>query len=292
MQFETRHFEMDDGVILVADVYGNPADRPILFAHGGGQTRHSWGKTAQILASKGWYAVAYDHRGHGDSGWSSDSIYRLQRFARDQKAVAQQLSQPPVVVGASLGGLSAMLAQGESDEVIFSAVILVDITPKFSEAGAMNIIGFMTERTDEGFATLEEAADIIASYTDRPRRDDLSGLAKNLRLRDDGRYYWHWDPNFLTVGRDELGSPGRLVAAAKKIRQPILLVRGRMSDLVTEEIAQEFLQLVPHAAYVDVENARHMVAGDRNDIFTQAVLEFVESNDLASSDLTAGVCTP
>jgi pimeloyl-ACP methyl ester carboxylesterase len=49
-----------------------------------------------------------------------------------------------------------------------------------------------------------------------------------------------------------------------------------MSDLVTEDIAQEFLQLVPQAEYVDVENARHMVAGDRNDIFTEAVLEFVE----------------
>ena len=280
MQFETRRFEMDDGVTIVADAYGSPAGRPILFAHGGGQTRHSWGKTAQILAQKGWYALAYDHRGHGDSGWSSDSIYRLERFAHDQKTIAQQLSQPPVLVGASLGGLSAMLAQGGSDDAIFSAIVLVDITPKFDETGAMNIIGFMSERTNEGFATLAEAADIIATYTDRPRRDDLSGLAKNLRLRDDGRYYWHWDPNFLTLGRDELGSPGRLVAAAQKIRQPMLLVRGRMSDLVTEEIAQEFLQLVPHAEYVDVENARHMVAGDRNDIFTQAVLEFVERIDI------------
>jgi pimeloyl-ACP methyl ester carboxylesterase len=280
MLFETRRFEMDDGVTIVADAYGSPAGRPILFAHGGGQTRHSWGKTAQILAQRGWYALAYDHRGHGDSGWSSDSIYRLERFAHDQKTIAQQLSQPPVLVGASLGGLSAMLAQGGSDDAIFSAIVLVDITPKFDETGAMNIIGFMSERTNEGFATLEEAADIIATYTDRPRRGDLSGLAKNLRLRDDGRYYWHWDPNFLTLGRDELGSPGRLVAAAQKIRQPMLLVRGRMSDLVTEEIAQEFLQLVPHAEYVDVENARHMVAGDRNDIFTQAVLEFVERIDI------------
>jgi pimeloyl-ACP methyl ester carboxylesterase len=271
---------MDDGVIVVADAYGNPADPPILFAHGGGQTRHSWGKTAQTLAQQGWYALAYDHRGHGDSGWSSDGIYNLQRFAQDQKAIAQQLPQPPVVVGASLGGLSAMLAQGgDPDHAIFSAIVLVDITPNMSEAGALNIIGFMSERTNEGFATLEEAADIIAAYTDRPRRGDLSGLAKNLRLRDDGRYYWHWDPNFLSLSRDELGASGSLIATTQKIRQPMLLIRGRMSDLVTEEIAREFLQLVPQVEYVDVENARHMVAGDRNDIFTQAVLEFVERID-------------
>lgn len=276
MQFETCQFEMDDGVTIVADAYGSPADRPILFAHGGGQTRHSWGKTAQTLAQKGWYALAYDHRGHGDSGWSSDGVYHLQRFAQDQKAIAQQLPQPPVVVGASLGGLAAMLAQGKSEDAIYSAIVLVDITPNMSEAGALNIIGFMSERTHEGFATLEEAADIIAAYTERPRRGDLSGLAKNLRRRDNGRYYWHWDPNFLTLSRDELGASGSLIAVTQAIRQPMLLIRGRMSDLVTEEIAQEFLQLVPQAEYVDVENARHMVAGDRNDIFTAAVLEFVE----------------
>jgi pimeloyl-ACP methyl ester carboxylesterase len=276
MQFQTRRFEMDDGVTIVADAYGNPDARPILFAHGGGQTRHSWGQTAQTLAQKGWYALAYDHRGHGDSGWSPDNTYRLQHFASDQKAIAQQLAQPPVVVGASLGGLAAMLAQGESDTAIFAAVVLVDITPRMNQAGALNIIGFMAERTDEGFVSLEEAADIIAAYTDRPRRNDLSGLAKNLRLRDDGRYYWHWDPGFLTLSRDAIGSPDHLIAVTQKIRLPILLVRGRMSDLVTEEIAQEFLQLVPHAEYVDVADARHMVAGDRNDIFTEAVLEFVE----------------
>lgn len=275
MKFETRQFEMDDGVVIVADTYGDPQGLPVLFAHGGGQTRHAWGKTAQILAERGWFAVAYDHRGHGDSGWSPDGVYRIEQFANDQKTIAAQLSQPPVVVGASLGGLSAMLAQGESAAEIYRALIFVDIAPKMNQAGAMNILGFMSDRMTEGFATLDEAADIIANYTGRPRRDDLTGLAKNLRQRE-GRYYWHWDPNFMTLRRDAEGSPTRLIDATKKIRQPILLVRGRMSDLVTEEIAQEFLQMVPHAEYVDVENARHMVAGDRNDIFTQAVVEFVE----------------
>lgn len=274
MKFETRQFEMNDGVVIVADAYGDRQGKPVLFAHGGGQTRHAWGKTAQVLAAQGCYAVAYDHRGHGDSGWSPNGTYHLEQFAGDQRTIAEQLSQPPVVVGASLGGLSAMLAQGESTHEVYSALIFVDIAPKMNQTGAMNILGFMSEHITEGFATLDEAADIIATYTGRPRRDDLSGLAKNLRQRG-GRYYWHWDPNFLTLKMDAQGSPTRLVDATKKIRQPILLVRGRMSDLVTEEIAQEFMQMVPHAEYVDVENARHMVAGDRNDIFTQAVVEFI-----------------
>lgn len=268
-------FEMADGVILAADAWGDPRNPPVLLSHGGGQTRHAWGGTARAVAEQGWYAIAYDHRGHGDSGWSPDGDYRFERFAEDQQAIAQRLPQPPVVVGASLGGLSAMLAQGEADEAIYSAIILVDITPRMNLGGAKNILGFMSEHIDEGFATLDEAADIIAQYTGRPRRRDISGLKKNLRRGEDGRYYWHWDPSFLDQRGDISAMPDRLEVATRTIRQPILLIRGKMSDLVTEELAREFLELVPHASYVDVDNARHMVAGDRNDIFTRAVVDFL-----------------
>ena len=57
---------------------------------------------------------------------------------------------------------------------------------------------------------------------------------------------------------------------------PTLLVRGRVSDLLSEEGAQEFLQLAPHARLVDVTGAGHMVAGDRNDLFNDAVVGFLD----------------
>jgi pimeloyl-ACP methyl ester carboxylesterase len=68
----------------------------------------------------------------------------------------------------------------------------------------------------------------------------------------------------------------RLFAAARALRVPTLLVRGRMSDLVTVEAAEEFLALAPHAKFADVSGAGHMVAGDRNDAFTKAVVEFLD----------------
>ncbi len=275
-QYSRLSFTMDDGVAIVADAWGDPAHPPVLFAHGGGQTRHSWGNSATEVAQRGWYAIAYDHRGHGDSGWSPNGAYPIERFAADQRAIARQLPRPPVLVGASLGGLSAMLAQGELDPAVFTAVVLVDITPRMNPAGARNIIGFMREHVAEGFASLQEAADIIADYTGRPRQRNLEGLRKNLREGEDGRYYWHWDPNFVRARGDAVGNPDRLLQATRNIRAPMLLVRGRMSDLVTEELAREFLELVPGAQYVDVENARHMVAGDRNDIFTRAVVDFLD----------------
>ncbi len=267
-------FEAEDGLTLVAEAWGNPQDPPVILAHGGGQTRHSWGGTAQALADQGWYAVAYDHRGHGESDWSDESLYEMAHFALDMACLARSFDQPPAVVGASLGGMSAMLGAGEIQSDMFSCIVLVDVTPRLNLDGVMRIFEFMQSHIESGFASLEEAADAIASYTGRPRRGDLSGLRKNLRERD-GRFYWHWDPNFFAPRKDGPSQPDRLVEAAKRIELPVLLIRGRASDVVTEEQVEEFLQLIPHAEFVDVEKARHMVAGDLNDIFTDAVQTFL-----------------
>lgn len=271
-------FKVNEFVTIKADTWGDPAGRPVILSHGGGQTRHSWGGTAKVLAQKGWYAIAYDHRGHGESSWCPDGGYALEDFSSDLEFIASKFEQLPVLVGASLGGLSAILSQGEREEPLFAAIVLVDITHNMNVDGALNIIGFMGTHVEEGFGSLEEAADVIAEYTGRPRRKDLDGLAKNLRLGEDGRYRWHWDPQFLKARLDvSINNPNRLTDAVTNIPQPILLVRGRLSDLVTEDIAREFLQTVPHARAVDVAHARHMVAGDRNDIFTSAVTEFIEA---------------
>jgi len=46
--------------------------------------------------------------------------------------------------------------------------------------------------------------------------------------------------------------------------------------VVSEEGVKEFLKIVPHAEFADVSGAGHMVAGDRNDVFTSAVTAFLE----------------
>jgi pimeloyl-ACP methyl ester carboxylesterase len=268
-------FEGGHGINLVADAWGDPKNPPVILAHGGGQTRHSWGGTARILAEQGWYAVAYDHRGHGESGWSEDSLYELIHFAGDMACLARTFSRPPAVVGASLGGLAAMLGAGEIESDMFSAIVLVDVTPQLNRAGVEKIFQFMSANMYSGFASLEEVADAIASYTGRPRKTDLSGLKKNLRERD-GRYYWHWDPNFFSPREDGPAHPQQVMEAAAQIKQPVLLVRGQASDVVTQAEVDEFLKLIPHAEYIDVEKARHMVAGDRNDIFSESVVNFLK----------------
>jgi epoxide hydrolase-like predicted phosphatase len=270
-------FRTPEGIVLVGESHGDPTRPPVVMLHGGGQTRYAWGGTAAALAAAGWHAVNMDLRGHGDSGWAPDGDYSLEAFVRDLELVARELPHPPAVVGASLGGLAALLTAGEVAPALVSALVLVDIAPRMDPVGVERIVSFMTGNPD-GFATLEEAADAIAGYLPhRPRPKDLRGLQKNLRFGQDGRWRWHWDPAFMT-GKQRPGAsrdPERLERAARRLRIPVLLVRGRMSDIVSEAGAQAFLEVAPHARFVDVSDAGHMVAGDNNDVFTDAVVGFL-----------------
>jgi non-heme chloroperoxidase len=230
---------------------------PVLLPHGAGQTRSAWGNTAQAMADQGWYAIALDLRGHGESDWAPDGDYSYDALAADLHGVAARFSQAPALVGASLGGITALLAEGEAPEPMSTAVVLVDVTPRIEEQGAERILSFMNAYP-QGFARLEEAADAIAEFMPhRPRPRDLSGLAKNLRQGPDGRYRWHWDPQMLNSFRlDRARKLERRLTAAKRLRIPTLLVRGRMSDVVSAEAVAEFRALAPHTQYVDVADAK------------------------------------
>jgi pimeloyl-ACP methyl ester carboxylesterase len=273
------------GLELAADAYGPDDAPPILLFPGGGQTRHSWDGTARLLGNKGWRATTVDLRGHGDSDWALDGDYSLDAFAADVRDVARATRRhPPALVGASLGGISSLIAIAEDDPAaerpVASALVLVDVAPRLEPEGVARIGAFMLGHLD-GFASLEDVADAVAAYNPhRPRPSDLSGLRKNVRQRADGRWYWHWDPRFMTPGRiDEprsIRNEDRLERGARTLTLPVLLVRGRQSDVLSEAGARNLQALVPHARFVDVAGAGHMVAGDRNDVFNDAVVAFLE----------------
>ncbi len=270
---------------LIADVVGPESAPAILFLHGSGQTRQSWGSALEVARGRGYRAFALDMRGHGDSDWAPDGRYSLDLFAEDLQSVIGHIGTAPVLVGASLGGLASMLAMAAAP-ALARALVLVDITPRVEMNGAQEVMAFM-ESAPDGYASLDEAADAVAAYLPHRRRPKTtSGLLRNLRERN-GRYYWHWDPAFMQMGRDasekyafdESGEEVMrtpLEDAARQLRLPTLLIRGGRSRIVSDEGVREFMALVPHAEFVDIPDAHHMVAGDANDAFNAAVFRFID----------------
>ena len=274
MTGETIRIPIAGGLTLAADIAGPRGAPTVVLGHGGGQTRHSWDKAEQQLANAGYFAVNYDLRGHGDSDWSTDGDYSLETRADDLAAVAAQGSRPFALVGASLGGITAMVAASRGLDP--AALVLVDIVPKMSPKGVAKITAFMTANPD-GFASLDDAADAISAYyPDRPRPKDLSGLKKNLRQGADGRWRWHWDPSWMQSPR---GDPRYLLklmdAADWTDRIPTLLVRGMKSDIVDDDGVEDLRRRIPKLEMADIRGAGHMVAGDKNDEFNGAVIEFL-----------------
>lgn len=264
-----------DGIRLAGDAWGDPAAPLVILLHGGGQTRHAWRGTGERIGAAGYRAIAYDARGHGDSGWASDGDYGFDAHVRDLRALVAALgTKVAALVGASMGGLTSLIAAAEGSPEV-PALVLVDVVPTPADAGVDRIRGFMRQRLD-GFDSLEQVAEAIASFRGgAPRRTDLSGLAKNVRRGDDGRYYWHYDPQFVHATRD-LRANTKLTDSAAALTMPVLLVRGGLSDVVSEEGVRDFLRLCPHAEYVNVASAGHMGAGDRNDAFGLAAIEFLQ----------------
>ncbi|WP_295649389.1 alpha/beta fold hydrolase [uncultured Dietzia sp.] len=274
---EPRRFTIarDAGVTLVGEVWepaapDGAAIDDILMLHGGAQTRHAWARAARRLAGEGYRVTAMDARGHGDSDWDPEGDYDIHRMAEDLEAIIADrfVARRPVIVGASLGGMTAMLSLGSGADVA-RALVLVDVTPRIEAAGVQRIGEFMRSGFD-GFASLDEAADAIAAYQPhRKRPPNTDGLRKNLRLREDGRWHWHWDPRFAgnaSADNAEIGN-AFFETLVPKIQQPTLLIRGSASDIVSDDTVRHLLELLPHAYTMEVPEAGHMVAGDDNAVF-------------------------
>jgi pimeloyl-ACP methyl ester carboxylesterase len=277
---QTVTFRGVDDLALAADEWnrhaGAAAERPsILMLHGGGQNRFSWKNTGQILADAGYHVVALDSRGHGDSDRSPTADYSVEALCGDALQVLYQIGKPAVLIGASMGGLTGILAAHEAGPELVTKLVLVDVVPRFEKDGSARIRDFMASGVD-GFDTLAEAADAVAAYLPhRTKPRSPEGLKKNLRLRD-GRWYWHWDPAFLTKPHDDpFTRMDKLEQAAINLDIPILLIRGKLSDVVSDEGVKDFLAKVPNAEFTELADAGHTAAGDDNDAFSEVVVQFV-----------------
>jgi non-heme chloroperoxidase len=259
---------------LVGEAFGDPAAPPVLFFHGGGQSRSAWRGSARIVGAAGYYGVTFDLRGHGASDWALDGDYLLNAFGRDVEHLLGQFERPVTLVGASRGGQAALVG-GSRHPARVRLVMLADVAPLMRDDGVDGIRAFFAESA-AGFDSLDQAADSLSRHLDQPRLSDSSRLARSMRQDAAERWHWRWDP---ATGKEEFLHPPSegeaILAAAARITSPIVLVRADLSHLLTDQGVGRFRELTPQLQVVTAIGVGHMFTADRNDGFAAELLDWL-----------------
>jgi pimeloyl-ACP methyl ester carboxylesterase len=270
-----------DGVSLVADDYGDPGDPAVIMLHGGGQSRSAWRAAARQLAGQGYHCLALDMRGHGESDWAPDGDYAFARYAADLAAVIRALGRPAILVGASHGGLSAIVAAAAYPGLV-RALALADVTPWLDEDHADGLRRTIRSAA-KGFANVDEAAAMVDALRGTAPRGSNEGLRAHMREGEDGRLYWRWDPRFI---EDRFvrhgGDSGMLAARARALAIPVLLMHAEHSNVVDQYQVDAFRAALPSLRVARIAGIGHMVGGDDNIAYLPALIAFLDELRAAS----------
>lgn len=243
--------------------WGASAAPAVVCLHGGGQTAYMFEDLGARLSAS-YHVLAPDLPDHGDSDPASGT---------DRHALAATL--PPLLghfglrrfalVGASLGGIVS-ITYGATHPAEVVAICLIDVGHRLEEEGVRRIIDFMSAH--ESFASLEEAAAEVAKYLPHRREVRPERLRRNLRQRDDGRWEWkHGYGRRLRAQSERREGHWRSVVAgldadARRLRCPVLVLRGAASDVLSQQGAEDVTALIPGARMAVIGSAGHLAAGD------------------------------
>jgi len=261
---------------LVWQAFAGTAALTVIFAHGGGQSRHSWTRAARCVSAAGFASLVYDQRGHGDSDWSEDGHYTLDVFRDDLLRVLEQWGRPAVVVGASLGGLVAMMAAAEAPSLL-RGVVAIDTAPQLDTVEIHRIVELLAGDAAGGFASPAAAAAHMNRFSPA-RAVTAEAMATSLRLGADGRYHWPWDIQVVTGERSSLAikHEARLHVLAAQVQVPYLLVRAGNSKLVSDAAVERLRSCIPQLEVAWLPDADHLVGGVEGERAMQSVLPFLD----------------
>lgn len=270
---ERLNLTLDDGRRLSALRYVPEGvdDAPVVtFLHGAGLNAHTWDTTILAL---GLPALALDLPGHGDSSWRDDAAYVARVLAPDvATAMDAWTSGPQLLVGQSLGGLTAAAVAASRPDLV-DQVVIIDITPGIDpNGGAAQLRQFFAGPTD--WATRDEMVDrALAFGLGGSRRAAERGVFHNSRQRPDGRF--EWKHHFAHLAAATAADPEAAAAAAARsdavsavlgesgwqdlagVTSPITFIRGD-HGYVTDADAAQFHERVPDAA-IEVVASGHNV---------------------------------
>lgn len=232
----------------------------VVFLHGGGQNAHTWDT---VILGLGLPALAIDLPGHGRSAWREDGDYGPKLNAVAVEPVIRELApQADLVVGMSLGGLTAMRLAVTAQDLV-RKLVMVDVTPSAPERheqmtkAQMGTVALVQgDRTFPDFQSMLEVT--VAAAPHRDRNSLRRGVFHNSKQNDDGTWTWRYDSFRKGEGFEGLWDD------VPALTVPTTLIRGAKSFFVNDEDADEFARTAPgfQAVHV-VADSGHSVQGDQ-----------------------------
>lgn len=255
--------------------WGRADGAPVVFLHGGCLTARTWDLVCLALRDE-YRCIALDQRGHGDSEWSPTMDYGFDAHAADLAAFLDHLELArPVLVGQSMGALNAM-TYAASHAGRPAGLVVIDAGPDVRAVGTEPIVEFVLMPA-EAASVDEFVARAVAFNPARDERLLRRSLLHNLRALPDGRWTWKYDRRHLS--RELFASISERLAEFRgrvpSITCPTLVVRGKRSEVFTDEDARRLARSLPDGRWARVEGAGHTVQGDNPRGLVEALRPFL-----------------
>ena len=252
-----------DGPCGVSALRWGDDEPEVVLLHGGAQNAHTWDTVALALGRP---LVALDLPGHGRSAWRDDHDYRPSAIAPTvAEAIDALAPSAALVVGMSLGGLTATAVAGERPDLV-RRLLLVDVTPGVNKEKAAEIIAFVSG--PESFASFDELLERTIAFNPTRSRSSLRrGVLHNAYEQDDGTWTWRYDRlrHSPIEGEEAVTELARLwdILGDATATGPLLLARGATSPVVDDADVAELVRRRPDVDVVVVDRAGHSIQGDR-----------------------------
>lgn len=238
--------------------YGGEGRPVLLFLHGLSGHAHTFDMVAPHFVDR-YHTLSIDVRGRGESAWSSEGDYRMSAYTSDLGGLQDALGVERIsLVGTSMGGAITMTYAGTRPERVERAV-LNDIGPEIDPRGLQRIIGYVGG-APESFATMDEAtAWFRENYPEMLHRlsdEQLRRWAGYSLREQNGRLAWRMDPAIRRMQAPDAAQvePWQ---ALRGIRCPLLVLRGKNSDILSEATAKKMVESVPDGRLVEVPGVGH-----------------------------------